>query len=44
MLAETDLEMIEEIPSKKIPSDWRGREADFHVETSKVGVFQPDWM
>ena len=44
MLAEADLEMIEEIPSEKIPADWPGGEANFHVEPSEVRVFQPDSM
>lgn len=44
MLAEANLEEIEEIPAKKIPPYWRGREANVHVEMPKVGVFQPDSM
>jgi len=44
MLAEADLEEIEEIPAKKVPPNGRGRKANFDIETPEVRVFQPDCM
>ena len=44
MLAEPNLKKIEEVPAKEVPSNRRGREPNFHVETAKVGVLQPNAM